>query len=153
MSGRTNAPSIVRCPNCGARNRAPAAASGRPRCGVCHRDLPWIVSAGDDDFTEIAERATLPVIVDLWATWCGPCRMVSPALELLAIERAGKVKLVKVDVDRSPRLSARYAVQAVPTLLILDRGELVARQAGAVPVAVLRQWFDDTMAARRKKAS
>jgi thioredoxin 2 len=136
---------IVTCPHCGTRNRVPAAAGGHPRCASCHKDLPWVVNAGDDDFGEIAEQASQPVLVDLWATWCGPCRMVSPALEQLAMERAGSVKLVKVDVDKAPALSRRFAVQAVPTLLILDHGTVIARQAGAAPVDALRRWLDDTL--------
>lgn len=137
---------IIRCPNCGHKNRVPVAAAGSPRCGNCHKALPWIVDALDDTFAEVADKADLPVIVDMWATWCGPCRMVSPVLERLAAEKAGEVKLVKVDVDRAPRLSSRFAVQAVPTLLIMHHGALVARQSGAAPVEVLRRWFDDAMA-------
>ena len=144
----TTATTIIRCPNCGRRNRVPVAAGGRPRCGNCHRALPWIVDAFDDTFADVAERADPPVIVDMWATWCAPCRMVSPVLEQLAMERAGEVKLVKVDVDLAPRLSSQFAVQAVPTLLILYRGEIVARQAGAAPVDVVRRWFDDAMRTR-----
>ncbi len=136
---------VVTCPHCGKRNRVPAAGPGHPRCAACHQDLPWIVDAGDDDFAEIAERATQPVIVDLWATWCGPCRMVSPVLEQLATELAGRVKLVKVDVDKAPALSRRFAVQAVPTLLVLEGGRTVARQAGAAPAGALRKWFDDAV--------
>ena len=90
----------IRCPNCGRRNRVPAAAAGTPRCGNCHQSLPWIVDAGDDTFAEIAEAASVPVIVDLWAPWCGPCRMVSPALAQVATEMAGRVKLVKVKRGR-----------------------------------------------------
>ncbi|MCU1439007.1 MAG: trxA [Rhodoglobus sp.] len=136
---------IVRCATCGNRNRVPAAGPGRPRCGACHSFLPWIVDAADDDFREVAESAKPPVLVDMWATWCAPCRMVSPALEELATERAGAVKLVKVDVDRAPKLSERFDIRAVPTLLILDRGETIARQAGAVPISVLRRWFDSAI--------
>jgi thioredoxin 2 len=141
----TTATTIIRCGNCGHKNRVPVAASGRPRCGNCHSAIPWIVDALDETFAEVAEKADPPVIVDMWATWCGPCRMVSPVLERLAVERAGEVKLVKVDVDRAPGLSSRFTVQAVPTLLIMHHGKVIARQAGAAPVEVLRRWFDDAM--------
>ena len=142
----STATTIIRCPNCGHKNRVPVVASGRPRCGNCHKALPWIVDALDDTFAEIAEKADPPVIVDMWATWCGPCHMVSPALERLATERAGEVKLVKVDVDRAPHVSSRFLVRAVPTLLIMHHGKVVARQAGAASAEVLRRWFDDSMA-------
>ena len=142
---------IVTCPNCGKRNRVPAAADGKPRCAHCHHWLPWIVDAGDQDYPEVVEKADVPVIVDLWATWCGPCRMVSPALEKLATERAGQIKLVKVDVDKAPATSQRFSVQAVPTLLVVDGGEVVARQAGAAPVAALRSWLDQALAAHSTK--
>jgi thioredoxin 2 len=136
---------IVTCPHCGRRNRLPAAAEGVPRCGNCHQPLPWVVDAGDDDFTEIAERAGVLVLVDMWAAWCGPCRQVSPALEQVAKERAGRVKLVKVDVDAAPKLSDRFTVQAVPTLMLLRDGRVVARRAGAAPAQVLREWVDGAL--------
>ncbi|MCU1608962.1 MAG: thioredoxin 2 [Pseudonocardiales bacterium] len=127
-------------------NRVPAAARGKPRCGNCKAFLPWIADAADADFAEIAEQATVPVLVDLWATWCGPCRMVSPALEQLAREKAGQIKLVKVDIDRAPKLAQRFTVQAVPTLMVLYRGEVIARQPGAAPLNILRSWLDDAIA-------
>ncbi|MEU1366325.1 thioredoxin [Streptomyces sp. NPDC005803] len=145
----TNRSKTVACEKCGRKNRVPAAAEGRPQCGNCGASLPWIVDAGDDDFAEIAEQAAPVVLVDLWATWCGPCRMVSPALEQVARELAGKIKLVKVDVDQAPQLSQRFQVQAVPTLLLLDKGKVIARQAGAAPARTLRQWVEDTLAGRR----
>jgi thioredoxin 2 len=142
---------IVTCPHCGKRNRVPAAVAGKPRCANCHQWLPWIAAAGDEDFADVAEKSSVPVLVDLWASWCGPCRMVSPALEQLATERAGQLKLVKVDVDKAPAISQRLAVQAVPTLLILDHGQVLGRQAGAAPVAALRNWLDQALSASSAK--
>ncbi len=136
---------LIKCPNCGLRNRVPAAAAGTPRCGSCHRPLPWIVDAGDDTFAEIAETASVPVVVDLWAPWCGPCRMVSPALAGLAADLAGRIKLVKVNVDESPGLQRRFGVQSIPTLLLLRGGLVVARQIGAVPAPQLRTWVDQAL--------
>jgi thioredoxin 2 len=135
-----SAPGTVACPSCDRKNRVPAAGRGVARCGHCHRPLPWIVDADDTTFAEVAERSALFVLVDLWATWCGPCRMVSPALESVARDLAGKVKLVKVDVDQNPLLSQRFSVQAVPTLLVLREGQVLARQAGAAPAPVIRNW-------------
>jgi thioredoxin 2 len=111
-----------------------------------------MVDAGDDDFTEVVEQATVPVVVDLWATWCGPCRMVSPALEQVAQDLAGRIKLVKVDIDENPRLSQRFEVQAVPTLLVLDKGQTIARQAGAAPAPALRQWVENSIMAREGRS-
>ncbi len=142
---------IVTCPHCGTRNRVPAAATGKPRCAHCHQWLPWIAAAGDANFTDVAEKASVPVLVDLWATWCGPCRMVSPALEQLAGERAGRLKLVKVDVDQAPATSQRFSVQAVPTLLLLDHGQILKRQSGAAPLAALRNWLDEALSVDDKK--
>jgi thioredoxin 2 len=138
---------LIRCPQCGQTNRVPAAAAGTPRCGKCHQPLPWIADADDTTFADVADAAKIPVIVDLWAPWCGPCRMVSPALEQLARDLAGQVKLVKVNVDSSPQLSQRFAAQAIPTLLVLRRGRVVARQTGAAPLAALRAWVDNALAA------
>ena len=137
---------VVQCEHCGKKNRVPAAVRGTPRCAQCHRPLPWITDAGDDDFADVAEQSTLPVLVDLWAPWCGPCRRVSPALEQLARELAGQVKLVKVNVDVSPQLSRRLGAQAIPTLLVLRGGRVVARQTGAAPLAALRAWVDNALA-------
>lgn len=148
----TTRTTTVTCPHCGRDNRLPVAAEGRPTCGHCKQPLPWVVDAGDGDFTEVADNAVQPVVVDLWATWCGPCRMVSPALEQVARDLAGRIKLVKVDIDKNPGVSQRFEVQAVPTLLVQDHGETVARQAGAAPAHVLRQWVEQALEGRQATA-
>jgi thioredoxin 2 len=126
-------------------NRVPAAASGIPRCGNCHQPLPWMAAAGAAPVGEGAEAAAIPVVVDMWAPWCGPCRMVSPALEQLARDMAGRVKLVKVNVDEAPKLQQRFTVQAIPTLMVLRKGEVIARQAGAMPLPMLREWVEGAL--------
>jgi thioredoxin 2 len=138
-------PTLIACPSCGKTNRIPAQAAGTPRCGNCKAGLPWIVHAGDADFAAVAERSPVPVLVDFWADWCGPCRMVSPVLDKLARERPGRIKLVKVDVDKAPGLSRRFDVQAIPTLMVLVDGKVAARQAGAAPAQVLRSWLDGAL--------
>src|SRR5215469_5545900 len=93
---------ITQCAHCGRKNRVLATADGRPRCGNCREPIPWMAQAGDGSFGEVVERAGLPVLVDFWAPWCVPCRMVSPALARIAADLAGRIKLVKVNVDSSP---------------------------------------------------
>lgn len=136
---------VVTCPTCGTKNRVPAAREGYPQCGNCHSPLPWIVDADDETFHEVADEASVPVLVDLWAPWCGPCRMVSPVLAQLATEMAGRIKLVKVNSDVAPKVSQRFEVQAIPTLVLLNRGEVVARQVGAAPAPVLREWLNKAL--------
>ncbi len=136
---------VVVCSNCQTKNRVPPAAKGVPRCGKCRAPLPWVVNATDTDFASVAEAATIPVLVDVWAPWCGPCRMVSPALEQLADELAGRLKLVKVNADDSPGVSNQFEVQAIPTLVLLNRGKVVDKQVGAAPAAFLRSWLTEKL--------
>jgi thioredoxin 2 len=137
---------IVACDHCGTKNRVPATASGVPRCAKCGTWLPWVAEATDDNFEEVAVASSLPVLVDLWAEWCGPCRMVSPILEHLAHSRAGHLKLVKVDVDKSPEVARRFDARSIPTLLLMDHGKVVTRQVGAAPAHVLEKWVDSALA-------
>jgi thioredoxin 2 len=141
---------IVRCDNCGTKNRVPASASGVPKCAKCGEALPWVTEAGDDDFDQVVGAARLPVVVDLWAEWCGPCRMVSPALEQLAHQMAGRLKVVKVNVDTSPALSQRFDARSIPTLLLVRNGEVVSRQVGAAPAHAIKQWVDSALAGRHR---
>jgi thioredoxin 2 len=137
---------IVTCSNCGKRNRVPAAARGVVRCAACHTALPWLTSAGDDDFEQVVTAASLPVLLDLWAPWCGPCRVVAPGVERAAQELAGRLKAVKVNVDEAPRVAERFGVQGIPTLLVLRQGREVARQVGAVPPPALVRWAEEVIA-------
>ena len=136
---------VVRCSNCATNNRVPVAAPGVPRCGKCSTPLPWVTTAGDDDYDEVVAKAAVPVLVDLWAEWCGPCRMVSPALEQLASQMAGRLKLVKVNVDDSPALAQRFDARSIPTLMLVKGGEVVSRHVGASPAHVLKQWVDNSL--------
>jgi thioredoxin 2 len=141
---------VVACSNCGTKNRIPAAASGAPRCAKCQTPLPWVVDASDADFATVVDQADIPVLVDVWAPWCGPCRMVSPVLEKLAGDFAGDLKLVKVNADDNPEVSRRFEVQAIPTLVLLDHGVVVDKQIGAAPAPQLEAWLKEKL---RKESS
>jgi thioredoxin 2 len=148
MAPNARSVNIVPCPDCGRKNRIPAvAAAGTPRCGNCRAPLPWVVDGGDDTFAELTETSTVPVLVDLWAPWCGPCRMVSPALETLARDLAGRLKLVKVNVDEAPHVAQRFAVQGIPTLVLMKGKDELARQVGAAPEHALRSWVEGSLRA------
>ncbi|MFY0405617.1 thioredoxin [Solicola sp. PLA-1-18] len=148
MIARTIRSTKVECSSCGAKNRVPAVAEGAPRCGRCGTALRWVVDANDEDFHAVADESSLPVLVDVWAPWCGPCRMVSPALEKLAGELAGRLKLVKVDADRSSEVSRRFEVQSIPTLVLLDRGRVVDTRIGALPEPQLVSWLESKLPRR-----
>jgi thioredoxin 2 len=106
------------------------------------------VAVTDDSFSDDVLSSSTPVLVDFWATWCAPCRMVSPALEQVAKDLAGTIKLVKVDIDQNPHLSQRFQIQAVPTLLIMDKGVVADRKTGAAPAPALRSWVEEATAGR-----
>lgn len=136
---------IVECPNCGARNRlSDGAATGKtPVCGKCHQTLalqpskPIIVT--DANFASVVANTQLPVLLDLWAAWCGPCRMIAPVIEQLADELSGRLLVGKLDVDANPQTAARFGVQGIPTLLILQSGREVDRIVGAQPKSAILQ--------------
>lgn len=136
---------VIACPNCGTKNRVPVASTGRVQCASCHAPLPWLVDASDADFTAVVDTDQL-VLVDLWAPWCGPCRMVAPILQRLSVRYAGKVKVVKVNVDHNPALAARFDARSIPTLVMLRHGEPVARVVGAENEASLKHRIDALLA-------
>lgn len=139
---------VLACPSCGTRNRVPDVAGGTPRCARCKTDLPWSVTATSAAHFDAVTTGPTPVLVDLWAPWCGPCRQLSPLIDDLARRRAGGLKVVKVNVDDVPAVSQRFGVQGIPTLLFLREGREVSRQVGALPAAALEQWVDRSGASR-----
>jgi thioredoxin 2 len=138
-------PQLVRCPSCGATNRVPLEKIGRglqPVCGRCKTALPMEnkpVKVTDANFAAEVERSPLPVLLDMWAPWCGPCNMVAPVIEELAAEMAGRVRVAKLNVDENPATAARFGVQSIPTLLLLKGGRELDRLVGVQSKAAIIQ--------------
>jgi thioredoxin 2 len=130
------------CPSCGTVNRvAEARLVDDPSCGRCKKKLfphePFTVT--DATWDALVMRAPLPVLVDIWAPWCGPCRMVAPVVAQVAGERASKVLVAKLNSDENPRTAARYDIRSIPTLLVFRDGQPLERIVGAVPKAIIDQ--------------
>ena len=128
------------CPHCHAANRLPASRiDDAPVCGKCGQPLlqGQSLDLTDDNFDAVVRATKLPVVVDFWAAWCGPCQMMAPAFKQAAAQLKGQALLVKVDSDANPALSARYSIRSIPTLLRLQGGVETARQSGVVPVSTI----------------
>jgi thioredoxin 2 len=138
----------ITCPSDGALNRVPAGRLGQqPKSGKCGQPLfqarPVALTAAN--FDRHAARSYLPLLVDFWAEWCGPCRMMAPAFEEAAKSLEPRLRLGKLDTEAEPAIAARYGIQGIPTLILIRKGREIARRSGAMPASAIVQWAEGAL--------
>jgi thioredoxin 2 len=137
------------CPHCEAVNRIPAARLGeKPKCGKCHRQLfdAHPIELSGANFQKHVSRNDIPVVVDFWAPWCGPCKMMAPAFEQAAAQLEPRVRLAKVNTEEEQMLGAQYGIRSIPTLAMFRGGREIARQPGAMGAADIIRWVNGNIA-------
>src|SRR5262245_17508294 len=137
------------CQSCHAANRVPARhLADQGRCGSCKAPLPAVsepLDANAEVFRQVVRESPVPVLVDFWAAWCGPCRIVAPQVHALAKDMAGKVIVLKVNTEEQPGLAQQFGVRSIPNFILLSAGQLVMQRAGAAPAQEMRRWIEAAM--------
>jgi len=140
---------VVACPVDGALNRVPRTRLGQgPKCGTCHNPLfqGKAIDLTAASFDRHALKSDLPVVIDFWAEWCGPCRMMTPNFEAAAARLEPRVRMAKLDTEAERTIAARYGIQSIPSMIMIRRGREVARTSGAMPTAAIVQWVEQALA-------
>jgi len=145
---------VVACPSCGRQNRLAFGQLQRSyRCAACKTEIPPPDAPVDvqtaADFDSLVSQASIPVVVDYWAPWCGPCRVVAPELEKVARRNAGRLVIAKVNTDAVPELGERYSIRSIPTMAVFREGREVGRTSGARPAAAIEAFVNESNGAGR----